>query len=56
VRDRARYVAPSVHEEGAAAIIEALVLAGKAWAAGARARDFAPPVTGPLPEPVAESR
>lgn len=56
LRDRARYVAPSVHEEGAAAIIEALVLAGKAWAAGARARDFAPPVTGPLPEPVAESR
>jgi len=56
LKGRARYVAPSVLEEGAATIIEALVLAGGARAAQARAGAFAPPVNGPLPEPLAGSR
>jgi Cof subfamily protein (haloacid dehalogenase superfamily) len=54
--DRARYVAPSVLQEGAAQIIEALVLAGDGRAAEAHAGAFAPPVIAPLPEPVADSR
>jgi 3-deoxy-D-manno-octulosonate 8-phosphate phosphatase KdsC-like HAD superfamily phosphatase len=39
LRSHARYVAPSVHDEGAAAIIEALVL-GPAGRASRSAREF----------------
>jgi Cof subfamily protein (haloacid dehalogenase superfamily) len=53
----ARYVAPPVQEEGAASIIEALVLARGRRAAG-NARRFPatePPSAAALPEPLAES-
>lgn len=56
LRERARYVAPPVLEEGAATIIEALVLAGSTSAVAARVGDFAPAIATPLPGQSTEPR
>jgi Cof subfamily protein (haloacid dehalogenase superfamily) len=55
LRAMARYLAPHVLEEGAATVIESLVLPGPARSARNAATFHAPAVVSTLPEPLAES-